>query len=290
MKRFWILVLAVQLVICFAGKAVGEVIVSPPPENLDLSACLVWTLFDVNEGDAMLLECGGESMLVDGGPKPFREQLYHALEQRGLTHLTYILSTHFHDDHIDGIYYLFKEYGVTAEEYMHPYSDTQIRTHDLMKRAAAAAQRLGIPLHRLWDGDKLTLGQAHIDVLRCTEFSNQNAKSLVLKVTFGKCTALLCADIIGEAQNWFAQTVPQEMLSSDLIKLPHHGITPAATAFLDAVDPAFALLTTYPDKVTDNSIKQLNNRGIPYLLSGDGQVTCVTDGENWYLYQELGVF
>lgn len=287
MKR---IIAVIVLIGCLCGTACADVFVGQPPKDWDLSECLTWTLLRVDEGDAMLVECGGESMLVDGGPKPFREDLYNVLAEKGLTHLHYVFSTHFHDDHINGIYFLFKDYGVTADEYMHPYSDMQISQHDYMKRTAAIAEKRGIPMRRIWDGDEFTVGRAQFHVLRCTEFSNQNAKSAVLRLTYGDCSALLCADITGAAQNWFAETVSPELLKADLIKMPHHGITPAASEFLDKVDPAFALLTTRSEYLREPSRNQLDNREIPYLFSGDGRITCVSNGVDWYIVQAEGEF
>lgn len=187
---------------------------------------LEWVIFDTNEGDAMLLRCNGEAMMVDGGPAPFREKLRLALEMRGLTEMKYILSTHAHDDHIDGLRYLFTS-GFTAGEYLHPYTDVQVKKNDRLEKTVKAAKRSGAVVRRLRNGDKLTLGSADIQVFRCMQFDNENAKSLMLKVCYGNSSILLCADIIGQTQHWFYENLPPESLKADLIKMPHHDLTPA---------------------------------------------------------------
>lgn len=145
MKRAVLLAL---VLVCLLMLAAAQVYAGDPPAAWAQKETLEWTVFDVNEGDAMLLTCGGESMLVDGGPKPFRAMLRDELEARGLRHLTRILNTHYHDDHIDGLYYLFT-YGFTADEYLHAYSDSAIEGNKLGRRTVQAAKKNGVPVG--WD-------------------------------------------------------------------------------------------------------------------------------------------
>ena len=274
--------------LCAAAHA--QVHASEPPADWAEKPVLRWTIFDVDEGDAHLLECGGEAMLVDGGPNPFREPLRIALEARGLKEgMKAILNTHYHDDHINGIYHLFKS-GFMPNEFLHPYNDWGIRNDKLGTRTVNAAKRAGIPIRRVQPGDVLTLGEATIDLYQCTKYGGTNQRSLVLKVHYGDASILLCADISGTVQRYFAETLTPEQLKSDLIKLPHHAITPAVPAFLDAVDPIAAIATNIKDEIDSKSINQLEGRPFPTLYSGDGTVYAETDGTDWYIYQTPGQF
>lgn len=275
--------IAIMLAAC-AAPCAAEVFCAEPPEEWSGRELLEWTIFDVDEGDAMLLRCGGESMLVDGGPSPFRGELADAMNERGLSHIKYMLATHYHDDHINGIYYLLKE-GFTADKYLHPYSEWETKNNDRQCRTAEAAAKAGIPSRRLYHGDELELGGAHINVYRCTEIRNGNAKSLMLGVSFGESRLLMCADIIGEAQRWFLEALPAEALSAQLIKLPHHAISAVVPEFLDAVSPSAAVATNRRKQVNPKAVNQLEARGISAFYSGDGMVCAVTDGTDWYIYQ-----
>lgn len=250
---------------------------------------LQWTIFDVNEGDAMLLTCEGESMMVDGGPNPFREDLQQALDERGLRHMKYFLNTHYHDDHIDGLYQLLLN-GFTADAYLHSYNDWAIRNSELGERTVKAAQKANVPVERILEGDTLSLGGATIQVHQCTEFTNTNARALMLKVTYGESSILLCSDIIGQVQHYFLENLPAQELKADLIKLPHHAITPTVPAFLDAVAPEAAVATNREKDLDGKSINQLKSRDLPTFFSGDGTVYAVTDGTDWYLWQTEGTF
>ena len=278
------------LALCPPGQAVAQVhFGEQPPAQWEGADVLEWTIFDVNEGDAMLLSCGGESMLVDGGPAPFREALRDALDALGLRHLTRFFNTHAHDDHIDGLYYLLT-YGFTADEYVHAYSPSAIEANELCKRTYEAAKKNDVPVRRVGDGDALALGGARLQVIQWTGIKNANARSLALKVTFGESTALLCADITGETQHALADNASEGLLCADIIKLPHHAITAAVPEFLDAVSPEAAVITNCESRAGDGAKKQLCSRGIPALFSGAGRVSAVTDGTDWYVWQEKGTF
>lgn len=99
-------------------------------------------------------------MMVDGGPNPFREDLQQALDERGLRHMKYFLNTHYHDDHIDGLYQLLLN-GFTADAYLHSYNDWAIRNSELGERTVKAAQKANVPVERILEGDTLSLGGSH---------------------------------------------------------------------------------------------------------------------------------
>lgn len=274
------------LLLCLfaAGTAFAEVYLQEPPESWADKDLLTWTVFDVGQGDCMLLTCGGESMMVDGGVGRYRESLAAALDARGLRHMRYILNTHFHGDHVDGLYHLFKN-GFTADEYLQPHTEEELAKSEEGLRAAQAAQEASVPMRRIDQGDTIELGGAHIDVYRCTELKNDNARSLVLKVTFGGSTILLCADITGRAQHYYVENMPEGALSADLIKMPHHAITPAVPDFLNMVNPSAAIATTGKKIISGKASAQLTSRKLPHFYSGDGTVYAVTDGADWYIYQ-----
>ena len=282
MMKKWIAVLA-ALVMLF-GTAAAEVFLGQPPENWAENVLRV-TAIPVGEGDAILLECGGESMLVDGGPSARFHQLTAALEARGITHFRYMLNTHYHDDHIEGLYHLMKE-GWTADEYMHPYSDIMVEGNDREKRTVEMARRKGITVHRLHTGDEFALGGASVTVFRHWDIPNANARSMIERVQFGEASIWLAADITGKAQAFYAGDLAPEMLKADILKVPHHGITAVEASFMDAVAPAFCVVTNH-EKDVPLMHSQMESRGLPALYCADGEVIMETDGRDWYVWQNL---
>lgn len=281
MKKHWMGTLC-ALVFWLASGASAEVFYAAPPESWQNKTLLEWTIFDVDEADAMLLTCAGESMMVDGGTQPFQNQLAQALEERGLRQMRYYLNTHYHEDHIDGLWRLLVN-GFSADSYMHAYGESAVESSARCKRTVQQAKANGMSIRRLMHGDSFLLGDARVEVMQCTQIANVNARSLVLRVSFGESSLLLCADITGQAQKWFLKNVA--LLDADLIKLPHHGITPAVPEFLDAVSPDAAVITNRKNGVESKSIAQLDSRKIPAFFAGDGTVYAATDGVDWYVVQ-----
>ena len=56
---------------------------------------------DVGQGDAALVICDGEAMLIDGGPVSASQFLYTYLRKE-TDSLSVMIATHPHDDHIGG--------------------------------------------------------------------------------------------------------------------------------------------------------------------------------------------
>lgn len=245
------------------------------------------TVFRTGESDCMLLEAGGEAMMIDGGAKKWRDPLWNALAERGVSHVKYLFNTHPHDDHIDGLYYMM-QFGLKVDEFLSVFE----RDYDskLHSRAVKEADAHGIPYRQLFKGDTLTLGGAALTVYRWDEAKDPNSASALTRLEYGGCSALLCADISGRAQRYFLGALPPEALRADVVKAPHHGITPFVSEFLTAVDPAFVWITNYNDKTMSRIFHQLKGRSLPMFFSGEGTVILESDGKDWYVRQTEGQF
>lgn len=258
-----------------------------PPEDWQERDLMRLTVFRTGEGDAMLLQAGGECMMIDGGPYKYREKLRDALTERGITHFKYLFSTHPHDDHIDGLRMLMS-YGFTADEFLSVFAKSN--SYDNQVKAVRQLDRSGIPYRRIASGESVTLGGVRITFYNWPEGKTINAQSCMARLEFGDCSALLCADVIGETQLHFLKTLDPAVLKADVAKAPHHGLTPFRTDFLDAVDPGFVVVTNYNNDKVTKITNQLNYRKLPFKFSGAGTVYLECDGTDWYIYQTLREF
>ncbi len=273
-----------------SGAAAAQVYLGgePPSEDWYCRSLFRLTAFDTGRSDCMLLQCGGESMMLDGGSPPYREKLRDAIEERGITRFKYLLNSHFHEDHISGLYWLMR-YGFQADEYLHPYSDQAMSVSERQRKTIRQAEKSGVPARQVFHGDELLLGEAVLTLYRYDDGIGTNGRSLVTRVQFGSASMLLTADIIGKTQHWMVKNLPAEALDADILKAPHHAITPMALPFLEAVSPEAVLITSEYHRV-DRGRVQLEARDIPALYSGDGTVVFETDGDDWYIYQTKGQF
>jgi len=287
-----LLFLLMLLCLLFAAHALADVYVEEtPPEDWAQRELLRLTVFRTGEGDCMLLEAGGECMMIDGGPYKYREKLQNALTAREITHFKYLFNTHPHDDHINGLRALMS-FGFTADEFVSVFPKNQHDTEENQKKAMAVLDKAGIPYRQLSSGDMLTLGGASVAVFHWPQGRTINAQSAIARVEFGQCSALLCADIIGDTQQYFlGGGLDAALLKADVVKAPHHGLTPMVSAFLDAVDPAYIFVTNYYDTSRIGKTEaQALRRGLPIQFSGAGTIILECDGTDWYIHQTLRQF
>ncbi len=270
MKRLLSLLLTAMLVFLVPFSALAE-------ETL-----LRLTMMAAGESDCMLLESGGEAMLVDGGSDKYRGRLLELLESRGLKRLKYLYNSHPHDDHIDGLYRAMQR-GITAEAFLTPFGPgLPGRLHS---RTLKTAKSRLIPVKVLENGESFSLGSASLTLLRWTEGSTLNDQSGMLRVEVGETALLLCADVTGQAQKALLRQLSPELLRAEVVKAPHHGLTPFVSEFLDAVAPELILVTNVPRRAPKLA-GQAKHRQLPLYFCGDKTLVLETDGVNWTIREE----
>ena len=292
MKRFLVCLL---ILCCLIPSALAEVYVGQKkPDDWDSRDLMRLTVFRTGESDCMLLEAGGEAMMIDGGADKYRESLRDALADRNLSHLKYIYSTHPHDDHINGLWRIM-QYGVTADEFLcsfaqnYRYVDKGLGV-DLQARTVRQAESSAIPFRQIMAGDQITLGDATLSFYQWYDGKTIDAQCPMTRVEFHDAVLLLTSDIIGETQHYFLKNLPAEVLKADVVKAPHHGLTGFVSEFLDAVDPGFIFITNYDNEKPKKTVNQAKYRKLPYKLTGSGTVIMETDGTDWYIEQLLKQF
>ena len=118
------------------------------------------TCIDTNRSDAMVLQSGGEAMMVDSGEGRYRKRVYATLDGYGITELKYLLNTHCDDDHLHGFIYLM---------YSDLYQVPVAQHHDVCGRRglpSAGGQSDGDEEHPLcadWRRRRIDAGQREAD-------------------------------------------------------------------------------------------------------------------------------
>ena len=287
MKAFLSLAAALCVLLCLTPALAKVYVDQTPPEDWQERELLRITVFRTGEGDAMLIQAGGENMMVDGGPYKYREKLRDALKDRGIDRFQYLFNTHPHDDHIDGLRMLMV-YGFEADAFVSVFPKNY--NYENQRDAMARLDKTDIPYRQLANGDTLSLGDAELTVFQWEAGKSINAKSAALRLEFGNCAALLCADIVGETQKHFLSALEEGALKADVVKAPHHGLTPFVSDFLTAVDPEYIFVTNYENSKVSKTKGQANYRNLPIHFSGDGTIYLECDGTDWYVRQTLKTF
>lgn len=279
MRRLLILL----MLCCLPTLAAAEVYLSAElPADWPERELLRVTILETGRSDAILVECGGEAMLIDGGDASWSNALRSDLDKRGLTEFKYFLNTHPHNDHIEGLTNLMA-WGYKPGRFMSPFS-ADWNDESYHQQAVKTAWDKGIIFRLVRNGDMFDLGTAQVHIYRNTEYTGVNDRSAIQLITFGESRILLCADLTGNAQKAIMKALPEGTLTAEIVKAPHHGENAMVTDFLTAVDPALVLCTSNADEAPD-LVRQTNSRDLPLLFSGEGEIVLETDGVDWYVVQ-----
>ena len=275
--------LAILLVLLFRPGACADVYLNKEkPADWEQRDLLRITALSFIQNDAFVLECGGKTMLIDGGSGLRWKDLTQYLQDHDLLHVDIIFNTHPHDDHLEAVLYTVRNSGLTADEFISPFEADYVCKNDLQRKMAALLQEKGIPFRQMFSGEELTLGEARM-VLYQAEKGDANARSGVLRIRFGDASILLTADISGQAQKEILAAYGEEGLKADILKAPHHGIVRMVPAFLDAVAPEFGIVT---GRKNSKAQEQFDYRKIPNIWTSLGDAVMETDGTDWYITQE----
>ncbi|MGN1019767.1 MAG: ComEC/Rec2 family competence protein [Aristaeellaceae bacterium] len=238
----------------------------------------------VRDCDAALVRCGGKTMLIDCASASQGTRVTALLEQLGVERIDYLVNTHPHNDHIEGLPYVADKAEIGALYICFPEDITE-----RMKKAVAVAEERNIPVVQFGDGSSFDMGGTAVDVwMKYPEEGDLNQRSAVLRLQLGERTALFTADITKETQELLAGQIDPALLDIDLLKYPHHGKETLQADFLAATSPVFAVITNNGGMTSSASRKCLGNAHIAYSTTVPGFVYCVTDGETW-LVQRLAM-
>lgn len=192
---------------------------------------------DVGQGDAALVVCDGEAMLIDGGPASASQSVYSYLRQE-VDSLSAMIATHPHDDHIGGLSAALN--AVPVDVIYSPVTNWDSKAwHSLKKYASDQGAPIVIPQ----EGDSFPLGNATVTILHCwPDAWAENDMSIVLRVDYGITSFLFTGD--AEEMSEAMMLTDQIPLGADVLKVAHHGSRYSSTPeFIEAVAPSWAVIS-----------------------------------------------
>lgn len=197
---------------------------------------------DVGQGDSFLLRTVEGDILIDAGTESSQELLCLRLEQLGVTKLRLAVFTHPDEDHIGGADGVLQ--GFEAEEVWINGAGSE---EECFTALLDAAKTIGVAPRAVQAGDAMEIGGVVFFVLSPFggETESGNADSIVLKITCGEVSAIFTGDADLKAEEKMLSYYGTAQLDCDLYKVGHHGSnTSTGDAFLDAMSPDFALISS----------------------------------------------
>ena len=205
------------------------------------------TFLDVGQGDASLLQSGGQTLLLDGGSTSQKNVgtyvILPYIKQQGISCLEAVVLTHTDQDHINGVTEVLEEGKkgwLTVKNLMYPY---WMEGTEKGKQLKKLAEEAGASCRKIRAGDRLTIGKAEAVVLYPKEqekIEEPNAGSLVLFWKWEGVRAMFTGDLPEEKERELLQNLP----ACEILQVGHHGsATSTCREFLEQVQPSLAVIS-----------------------------------------------
>lgn len=236
---------------------------------------------DVGQGDAAVVLCDGEAMLIDGGPPGCSSLLYAYLSDTlGLRHIDYMIATHPHDDHIGGLAGALNACSVGAV-----FSPVTSYESDAFASFFKYVERQGLRLTMPVPGQTLALGSATVQFLTpLKEYENVNDASVILRVTYGQTSFVFAGDAESAAERDLVEAGNAQ--PATLLKVGHHGgATSTSQLFLEAILPQYAVISvgaenTYGHPAEETLARLADIGATIYRTDLCGHILCRSNGQS----------
>lgn len=242
---------------------------------------------DVGQGNAVLVENDGLFMLIDGGDREYSSYVVSSLAKYGVDKLTYVISSHYDADHLNGIVGALSVYPcdmVLAADYT---TDTRV-----YESFCEVVKERDIELVYPAMGDTYSLGDATFTVV-CPddyEYADVNDNSVGIRLAYGENSFLILGDATVSMERKMMQSGLE--LDSDVYLASHHGSDGSTSQeFLEAVAPGAVVISAgvgnsygHPAKRVMEEIKATG--ADLYRTDLQGVLSVVSDGVNLKWSQE----
>lgn len=225
----------------------------------------------VDHGLAVLVQTGGgHALLYDCGrmrdPSVGRRIVAPALRARGVWQLDAVLLSHADADHYNGLSELLELIKVgavlVAEGFESAENPGAVKLLELVRKN-------GVPVRTVAAGDAWNTGSTRFEVRHPAKGWNpsatDNARSIVLDVSWRGRHVLLTGDLEGDGLSTFADGSPAPPGPVDVLLSPHHGGRTANPEWLfDRVNPSTVVVSQRaPPAGSRDALAPIAARGIP---------------------------
>ena len=259
------------------GRSGSNVNPSDIPENSNFEVHFI----DVGQADSALIECDGETMMIDGGNVADSNVVAAYLKKEDVTELNYVVCSHAHEDHVGG---LSGALSVTkADNIYAPKTEANTKAYKNFKKKA---EEQNVEIKHPNVGDEIQLGSSTVEFLGPVDENGKdlNSTSIVLKITYGNTSFLFTGDAESDEEEEILNSGAD--LKSTVLKVGHHGSrTSTSYPFLREVMPQYAVISVekgnsygHPNEET---LSKLSDAGVEvYRTDESGDIVMTSDGNS----------
>lgn len=247
----------------------------------------VW-MFDIGQGDGILIDTPSGDIVIDGGPTRFG-MVEHMATVRfpWERHLDAVIATHPHADHIIGLIGLIKTYSVdeildNGSIYSSPSEEALTSGPPPSQGGAGGGRSIATSTHTPWSlGPDTSLKILWpTDTTMDTISSNVHERSIVALLQVGSKTMLFTGDAEADVESKLGN-----IGHIDILKVGHHGSdTSSSLPFLENITPSFALISVgkantygHPSPFTLGRLESIGSKIFRTDLLGDIRVDMTAD-------------
>lgn len=247
------------------------------PENSNFEVHFI----DVGQADSALIECDGETMMIDGGNVADSNVVAAYLKKEDVTELNYVVCSHAHEDHVGG---LSGALSVTkADNIYAPKTEANTKAYKNFKKKA---EEQNVEIKHPNVGDKIQLGSSTVEFLGPVDENGKdlNSTSIVLKIIYGNTSFLFTGDAESDEEEEILNSGADLKLT--VLKVGHHGSrTSTSYPFLREVMPQYAVISVekgnsygHPNEET---LSKLSDAGVEvYRTDESGDIVMTSDGNS----------
>ena len=271
------------------------------------------SMLNVGQGDAILIQTGKQTILIDTSDTDERDLLINELEKFSVTKIDKLILTHPHADHIGSAKVLINasKKEISANPYLEKISVAEVydngiaSSNPIYKSYMKAIDTKGIAHKSLKVGDTLDFGngvkfnvlyptQELVDAVNGGQKSDPNNESIVGKLTYKKFSMMFTGDAEKKVESELWADNDAKVLKCDVLKAGHHGSYTASTEnFVNTVDPSYVLISCGPDEERRNTYGHPHKEPLENFLAHgidknhifctrwNGTITVTSDGKNF---------
>lgn len=264
--------------------------------SVGLTACrstkppiLTVVVFDIGQGDAILLQSQGKAALIDAGPPGCG--ILDSLRGRGVTALDMVVASHHHADHIGEMASVIQ--SLHPRFYLESGTSHTTRTY---QRVLKAVRDTGTQFLQATPRT-ITLGAAKLRVfpLPPEDREEDNNNSVGLRVETGMFAMLLTGDSEGAERAWWrTHAAPMLLAPVTALKAAHHGSRNGTDrTWLRQLKPRWVVASLAAGNSYGHPHREfvdlITSSHIPLLRTDQvGSVTITTDGQTTQVTMSRG--